>query len=1138
MKNTRSPLLRPALYGLVLTVAALALSGYVAKATPYASCITNSGNNYTFYLNEPGGNVTIVYTDTGTTNTSFNGVTTGTNLPAGPQTFSLSGHTSYEIIVNKVGSGTPSIITTIARGTARGIAANVNGASPYFGYVYSVIGGAGVCTMQSDGSAGVANEPFAGTALKPTLTGGAWGTSASAQYRIAVAPDDYVIVSDNTSTTEGGLIRVNPTFTAAEVLLAGQNPIGSPANHGSAESAGILTAPIGSNPILYVVDGSGFPPYNQIVTYNLGTATYANSQLPWTAYPNSTNANVQSAPNCAPTNNILNLSGDGADYGFYAGLCVGTGLTNGAPYTNVYVANERGDYSAPELQAYDSTGSNLLWSSWYPSAGSINYEYDGVNYYPISDYILTGTGAVPETGSQASDMALSPDGTTLAIVHIDNHITLLKLTNGIPDLSTLQVITGLLGTTGNGRGIGWDAAGNIWLTSSGLGSVYLISLGKTATAVTTGNTTSPQSFGLIVPATVSVTAANNSAVGPVASQQPSSAGNPASDTFTLTRSGGTTNQSLTVTFTLTGTATNVANYTTTAASTVTFQPNALSTNITITAVNGSTPLPTLFVTLNIQGSPVVNLGSPASATIAIVNTATPLVFAAVGVPSVYNALSNDWAAVSLTRWGDTNTSFTVSSYTHAGTAQVGQDYTDLPSQTFNAGDVSYLVPIYPLIGGNPPTHALGNPYVGNKTAVIGVSSGSGYSVNATTATLTIVDSANPAATVLFSDPLTNALDTGSGDNGVGNDGYAQWWTTYANDNMDFDAGPDYDVEFGYQLSSGSGEYGLLTGFIPPPPNGSPYALRVTCNKILGLNAGVNVYPTNVSFSGNIAIRFNMNFVQEGDPSYQTEGVLFGMNHAGVWTNWWSGGLDHTPTNSVYPWTADGVWCWVNGGPGSYGGGDYTLFTGITNSFATNNTGWKYIGQTYAPYFTNFFKFTAFGSVQPPYTGLPDITADNDGGVPVNSSQVTVPANNNIAATWCDVELKQVGSNVTFSINKAPIFTYVNTNSLFSSGTVMFGYNDPYSSKGNADGAAYFSNLQVVRLGEPDITAIATSGANVDIKFSITDGDYTTLTVQSAGVVTGPYSNVAGATITSLGSGAFQAVVPQSGGAQFYRIAAH
>src|SRR5580698_2373751 len=80
------------------------------QASPYASGITVNAGTVSFYLNESGGNVTVTYED-GTTNASFDGFTTGTNVPAGQQSFSLNGHNGYSISVSKVGNGIPSLIS-------------------------------------------------------------------------------------------------------------------------------------------------------------------------------------------------------------------------------------------------------------------------------------------------------------------------------------------------------------------------------------------------------------------------------------------------------------------------------------------------------------------------------------------------------------------------------------------------------------------------------------------------------------------------------------------------------------------------------------------------------------------------------------------------------------------------------------------------------------------------------------------------------------------------------------------------------------------------------------------------------------------------------------------------------------------
>jgi len=144
----------------------------------------------------------------------------------------------------------------------------------------------------------------------------------------------------------------------------------------------------------------------------------------------------------------------------------------------------------------------------------------------------------------------------------------------------------------------------------------------------------------------------------------------------------------------------------------------------------------------------------------------------------------------------------------------------------------------------------------------------------------------------------------------------------------------------------------------------------------------------------------------------------------------------------------------------------------------------------------------------------------------------------IADNWADVEIKQLNNVVTLSIDKTPVFTYNNTNT-FQSGKLMLGYNDPFSSVGGPDGSVYYSNLRVVSIGSPVISQIALNNVNgtVVINFTTVDGDAiaSSFVLQSAGSVSGPYANASGATITLLSPGAFQAVAPQTGSVQFYRI---
>lgn len=1091
----------------VLILAAGLLAATTAEATPFASCISNINNTVYFNLNEPGGNVTVTYED-GSTNANFNGVTTGLNLPVGYQNFSLVGHTSYNISVYKVGSGSPSVIKNIARNTGRGIVANVKPTSPYFGYVYSVIGGSGTVIMRSDGSGGVAGNPFPGSALKPTITTGeSWGTSTYAEYFISIAPDDYVLVSDYASTSEGGIIRVNPTFTSAQLLLNGLTGLTSPAdtsvqNHGTAESRAILTGALGSNPTLFVVDGTAFPYYNQLVRYDLGSANYNNGTLPFTSQPTILSAiNPSVAPNGPLTNPV-----PGSANTLRAGLSIGT---NGY----IYASCDRANLSNPNLQVYAPDGVTLLWSSFYTN-----------NNGQLQDYTVTGTSQLPETGKGPAESALSPDNRYIALVHDDNHITIFTLTNGIPDLSTEYLInskselvtTNVTGTSG--RGICWDAANNLWVTlnstvvgSGTSGGVNLqISVGRTATAITTGNSTGTTGFQLLSPTEVDI--APVQVLAPQANSYP---GYPVAATNTITRSGDVSSP-LSVPFTMSGTAA-PGTYTLSVTSPIQFAPGQSSTNVVITAVTDgiARPTTTAIMTLDSSASGQYIVGFQNQATTFIINTATPQLVVGTAAGSMYNAYSNDYTSISVTRWGDTNVAVTSAAFTYGGAAVRNTDFVSSSTTVaFNKGDLTKTVKVAkPLINGQIPVHSPNLAYTGDKTFTVTIPSGTGYNTYSSNnvATLKIVDSANQPTTVLYSNPLTDPNDV------------ANWnVTSLAGDQS---AAPDFNVDFGYDLTVNNGQSGNY-GLISLPPSGSTAALRVTTGKQFanGVNA-VNLYLTNTPLSGNYAVRFNMYIAQGQNIATSAEGPLFGINHDGQETNWWysSGVL------TGGPWTADGVWYWVSAWAGGLAS-DYMEFTGISNNIP--NSGWRRPATATFASYQNIFKdpdvFTTVNSSSNAVSGLP-----------ANASSFIKP---NLVGQWSDVEIQSSNNVVKLFINKQQIFSLANTNSLFQQGYIMLGYETPASSVDGAGStaAAYFSNLKVVALASPTvaaptITSTAISGGNFVINFTSPNGTDTTssFTVQSMPVVTGTFSDTA-ATITG-GTGTFQATIPVSATTQFYRI---
>jgi hypothetical protein len=1053
----------------------------VVKATPYASEVTNNNGTIQFYLNESNATITVTYED-GSTNANFNGFTAGTNLPAGPYSFALAGHTTYAISVFKVGSGVPSVIKTLVQsGTQRGVAVNVNIGSPYFGRVYWVNGGVGVWVLNPDLS--FTYTSTARTAGVTTFGSSGTGTGSS-PYRLSVATNDYVIVGD-ASTGGAAVYLMDPAIATNQLLLG---PVGNAAgtaagSHGTIVGPPMITGSLaGGNLTLYQIDGE-LAPFNSIQVYQFGTT----NTPPWITPPSYTGAEVG-----------LNLDSVGLGGNEYCGLTRG-------PNGYLYASTQRNDLSKPTVQIYDSTGVTNLWNSWLPAGTA----YPGGT--PSGDAFTNQIGGF---GAAPVDSSVTPDGSYLFTENINNGVAICPLTNGIPNLAGKVLVANPGGSTGNGRGISADAADNIYVSSSGLATLQEWSLGLTATTVTTGNASGQTGFNISYPTeSVSVSTANA-----LISQQ-NTYGNPTNTSITITRTGDLS-VALQVNFTYSGTATGNSSYTASyvAGSTgsVILGVGQSSTNINIAALTDGVSRPTTVLTLSVSGSANYSITPPSTVSINILNTGPQKIFSATGAPSMYNAFSNDYVSLSLTRWGDTNAAaYTVNSFTIlGGTAVEGTDYTPPSAVTIHPGDALDVSYIYPLINGQPPVDTTNGTYVGNKTIIASAASGAGYTAVASTNTFTIIDHKNPTATILFSDALADANDV------------TNWGVRSANDNMQTN-GIDEFVDFGYDLFDNPRDPVVINGFgqvpVPFPPNGATNALRLTVNKTgpIGAAAAVDLYPTNVTFSGNYAVRFNMNMLEGAGST--TEGAMFGINHSGTATNWWAGSGIQSGWSSVTntTWESDGVWYWVSVDGGA-AIGSYVAFTGVSNSLP--NTGWKEISGLSSAGFNTAFKTNVFTS-----SGGPGLAGNGDSDAASDPSQY---------GTWSDVEIKQYNNVVTLSIDKTRIITYTNTTT-FTNGTIMLGYEDPFDSLGTAQAAVLYSNLRVVQLGPPAISQLVYNpvGGTFVFNFTTPDGSLTTssFTVLGTTNLNSAFTTVTGATITQLSNGAYQATVPVSGPNHFYHI---
>jgi len=1108
---------------LLLGAAVVLLGPRPSQASPYASCLSNNAGTISFILNEGGGNVTVTYED-GSTNASFDGITTGTNASVGAHSFALNGHNGFSISVTKTGNGIPSLISEDTNqfnvwASPRGVDVNKNAKyGSLFGRTYIGNSAAGL-PLASEPSyyfkgkgLYALNADFTdalGQGTNPWAIGTFNTGSANSPWRLRVAQDNTLIVNDLNAAT-AAIWQFAPDMSSSNLLLAG---VGVSANHANEWGTPYLSGSLAQgNLTLWVGDpnlpcpsattrgpGTSVGSYNCIYRYDIGAHTNA---LPYAGLP---------------------------DYGYTEGL---DGIANLRTECDIGQDGKiiggfgRANLSNPDIQILSPDGSTLLWDSWADSGETGSFDpWNGLN---------TAAGQV---GTYCG-VRVSPDGRLFASVDTGNGITMANLTNGIPDDSTLFVVPqpdtdfpgGFPATAahnayvGNSRGMCWDAANNLLVCSSGQGLLRAFSLGASETCVTTNDASLTNGAFYVILPSVSATVV---ATTPTASQN---YGSPTPGVFTISLNTSTLGLPVQISFALSGTAAYITNYTLnlgTDANGVVISSNSVafpagtypgvgnwSVNVQIipTAVPVSGPTMTAIMTL--RGGANNVLGTPHIGTVTINNTGPQLLILtnALTGTTMSRGIPNDYAQFVITRWGDLSVpAYTVTNFTYLGTAVYPADYAaqaqvatyplanGTPGITINPGVVVQTNAV-----GNPVAHANLNLAPTNVTIIIGLTNavtgtnctalnGQAYSVNTGSVTLTELDNTVGPEVVLWSNPLTNSLDS------------TNWTLTFASTNLaGFPRLPvvipnytnlesaivapggggtnDFRVEFGKPISSDS---------VSPSPlmaaKGWTTALRMTVNKDSGKPAGaqtgVNLYPQGQIFAGNYALRFSMYLsiysgaignLAPGTTPY--EFALFGINHTGTNCNWRT--AFSIPANPGYaaPTNADGVWFAMDAGWGSISPADFDAFT--SPALPNSGVALDYVSEN-SQQNSGVFKAPPFQSTG---QGAPP------GGEPINQ--------------WVDVSVEVTSqTNVNVYMNRAsvlPAFTLTNLtvsgggNSAYTSGDIMLGYLDPVPDISDNSAFVYYSNVRVVELSPYiyalPVSLIVTQGANVSFTSS---GSYAT-----------------------------------------------
>lgn len=604
--------------------------------------------------------------------------------------------------------------------------------------------------------------------------------------------------------------------------------------------------------------------------------------------------------------------------------------------------------------------------------------------------------------------------------------------------------------------------------------------------------------------------------------------------------------------------------------------NGPNWNVDVKIIPTAIPVsgPTLSVNVRLNSGTNYSAAFPLSGGMAILNTGPQLLQLSAAAPNTLGGMNrgipNDQARFIITRLGDTNgpgndainpvvqRAFTVTNIDYlppasgaSFMARLGTDFT-AGAQNFNGGTPSDGSPGIVVNPGDVTINALiGNPVkhlntnlrrtnlvvlvnLTNTTAIgtppsttnVVSSDGFPYSVSTTTLTLSEFDNALGGEVVLWSNPLTNSLDSTNWTLVFANINQGQSATlptvisNYDNSASGFD-GP-YTAAFGKSVNDPNNDGGVS---VPPSDamvaNGWTTALKVSVNKAPGLagESGVNLYPqipgapwgpgNYKTFQGNYALRFDMflSLYDNGlfNPVIGTparEFAAFGINHHGTNANW---RLDINPRGDgtgARPINADGEWCTIGAASGSITPADYDMF--ISPPFALVDANGAPVPQV-IPYTTNLFtnlvnattayfsspSTNAYQTAPGVYSGVTNVF--NNGGVPNDQQSANngafggAPQNgiikyppfqgiNNAGGApdnaWVDVSLELTRqTNLTLLVAQQAIFNSSTVLPAFGTqnplapfgGTPMLGYLDPNRDISDYSAFVYFSNVRLVEL---------------------------------------------------------------------------
>jgi hypothetical protein len=1035
------------LLGAVLLLSSISLQ---LHARPYATGLTNSGSAISFRLNESADSVKVI--SAGGTVTNDLGA-----LDAGPHTFPLTITGPYEVEVFKVSQ--PGFIAPI---------------EPNRGAVLQI--GTDTNTTRFNNPRGVAvntdpASPYFGRVYVAN------GSAAAATFPRAVGDGIYVL---------------NPDMTDA--LGQGDTPLTGGLNFATGGAVAPYRLSVGQDGNLYITDWSDISGSLYVTDPDVSAGSGQNVLGGLTGSTNPvTTARIHGSIAAAVVEGSL-ANGDLTAYVIDEDLQNDRETATRNMVNSLWRHDIGGTLPGPEVMP---TFLREGGSEWFDTVSqtmdldrgtngyfyvfsnrSVGSDRSGVTVLGPSggDLLFTSLQASREfTGNPSqNDLlrttgggAVSPHGDYLALINFEtNGITVVPLVDGVPDLTNRLVFHGMGSVAAQGRDVAFDLAGNLYAVSSGAGLLRVFSPGGTSTTITGSDGT----FRLVLPTSVSVLAedtdGNEQGADPIS--------------FKVIREGSTA-QDLTVNLIWSGTASNGIDYITRPA-TVVIPAGQSEVIIPITPIDDTEAELTETVILTLGVSSEYNLGAPVAVNGTISDNETPVVLRISALDTnAYERFPSDTLGFTITRLGNTNTSQFVL-FALTGSATLDVDYVR------NWEDQLVLIP-----EGVVSTNIFLSPlddreFEGDETVTVAITPNDYQVESPGSASGRIVEDEYGTENIVFSDNF-NTFDSST------NWGLMFW---AANDI------PDYTVDWAF-------DYSVLG--IPAAPRSEDldtHGVRIAVNKNEGTARGaaaVNLYPTNHTFSGDYALRFDM-YLQYGGTAGQTEHALVGINHSGTVTNRMNQS-DTTPArDSTHG--ADGIWVAIE--TDGSANREWSVYTS-TNVAAQ------------PALITNRTAASVASLVpSPPYSAA---------GAPGNLSSSSTK-------TWAAMEMSQVGDVITLRVNGNTIYRFTNSFG-FNAGTIMIGHNDQFDSVGTppTENFVIFDNLRVVRLGGTGavtITNITVSANTVQLDLVSPDGGVPSeFHVESTPTLTPPnWAEETAATVSATPNG-FRATMPTNGAMRFYRV---